>query len=57
MILEGAALEDKRVYLQMLSKWRSTEVDQGVIQQLQSGQHIQVLSLYKSLHDIYYAAS
>ena len=40
MILEGAALEDKRVYLQMLSKWRSTEVDQGVIQQLEEVRHV-----------------
>ena len=29
-VLEGAALEDKRVYQQMMSKWRT--VDQGVIQ-------------------------
>ena len=34
-ILEGAALEDKRAYQQMLSKWRSTAVDQGVIHQLE----------------------
>ena len=35
-ILEGAALEDKRVYQQMLSKWRSTAlVDQVVIHQLE----------------------
>ena len=33
-VLEGAALEDKRVYQQMLSKWRRT-VDQGVIHQLE----------------------
>ena len=30
-IFEGAALEDKGVYQQMLSKWRSAAVDQGVI--------------------------
>ena len=34
-ILEGAALEDKRVYQQILSKLRSTAVDQGVIHQLE----------------------
>ena len=34
-ILEGAALEDKTVYQQMLSKWRSAAVDQGVIHQLE----------------------
>ena len=36
-ILEGAALEDKDkiVYQQMLSKLRSTAVDQGVIHQLE----------------------
>ena len=34
-ILEGAALEDKRVYQQILLKWRSTAVDQGVIHQLE----------------------
>ena len=34
-ILEGEALEDKRVYQQVLSKWRSTAVDQGVIHQLE----------------------
>ena len=28
-------LEDKREYQQMLSKWRSTAVDQGVIHQLE----------------------
>ena len=39
MTLEGAALEDKRVYQQMLSKWRSTEVDRGMIQQLEEVRH------------------
>ena len=34
-ILEGAALEDKTVFQQMLSKWRSIAVDQGVIHQLE----------------------
>ena len=34
-ILEGAAVEDKRVYQQMMSKWRGTAVDQGVIHQLE----------------------
>ena len=34
-ILEGTALEDKRVYQQILSKWRSTAVDQGVIHLLE----------------------
>ena len=35
-ILEGAVLEDKRVYQQMLSKWRSTTlVDELVIHQLE----------------------
>ena len=35
-ILEGAALEDKRVYQQMLSKWRSNAlVDQIVIHHMQ----------------------
>ena len=28
-------LEDNRVYQQMLSKWRSAAVDQGVIHQLE----------------------
>ena len=38
-ILVGAALEDKRVYKQILSKWRSTAVDQGVIHQLEEVRH------------------
>ena len=39
-ILEGAALEDKGVYQQMLSKWRSTAlVDQVVTHQLEEVWH------------------
>ena len=38
-ILEGAALENKRVYQEMVSKWRSTAVDQGVIHQLEEVRH------------------
>ena len=34
-ILEGAALEDKREYQQMVSKWRSIAEDQDVIHQLE----------------------
>ena len=39
VLLEGAALEDKRVYQQILLKWRSTAVDQGVIHQLEEVWH------------------
>ena len=41
-ILEGAALEDKAVYKQMLSKWRSTAMDQGMFHQFEE---VIVLSL------------
>ena len=34
-ILEGAALEDKREYQEMVSKWRSIAEDQDVIHQLE----------------------
>ena len=41
-IIEGIALKDKRMYQQILSKWRSTEVDHGVIQHhLEEVRHLQ----------------